>query len=61
MKHKTRLNRFNTKIDQANQNTRENGTNPKSEKEYHKLLAKVYEYESQTLFKRENTKTHIKD
>lgn len=48
------------KIDKLNERTRNGEISESTAKEYHKALAKIYDYESETLYKRDNPQRYIK-
>lgn len=60
MKHKTRMRKNSEKIDKLNDRTKRGEVSETTAKEYHKVLSKIYDYESETLYKRDNPQRYIK-
>lgn len=58
MKHKTHMRRNSDKIDGHHGQKRE--ITEKTTADYHNILSKIYDYESKTLYKRDNPQRYIK-
>lgn len=58
MKHKTRMQKNSEAIDRHHAKTGE--ITEESTAKYHKILAKIYDYESETIFKRDKPERYIK-
>jgi hypothetical protein len=60
MTQKANLKELNAKIDEMNQASRVNPITEETTKAYMDFLAEVYDYESETLYKRDNPMRYIK-
>lgn len=60
MKQKKHIQRNNAKIDKSNEASRNGHITEKTTADYHKILEKIYDYESKTLYKRDNPQRYIK-
>jgi hypothetical protein len=60
MKQKTHIARNNSKIDALNEASRNGHITQQTNEAYLKALEKIYAYESETLYKRDNPQRYIK-
>lgn len=59
MKQKNHIRRNNNKLDTLNEQSRTGLITEKSTKEYLKVLGKIYDYESDTIFKKSENKERV--